>query len=317
MFDGQGDNLEMIRVMVKNVFRRLDTPLERMVLVFVYPYKDSSIASRALVTTPTTPGSRLRRPRSHMRTSVLAVDAQAAGAHLCIVGDTKPQFSGQGLIFNIGFVATAAVRVQRAVVRITLTRQLWETVRRRPTEPDWPPSPSLDSWSLLETAITLTAHFLQASVQPFGLAEAVAADGAHNPARLSRAVRILSGVQSKIYCERDCRNLRVITASRKFDRNEADQALLNPKLQQRSGLVESDSTKGAKIQRVPWSKRTAAPVTSRKSPDSSLEPLPGTAAIAAGQVSGTFGISRRPVLFNGSNPCRDRAVGEKKERACR
>jgi hypothetical protein len=39
--------------------------------------------------------------------------------------------------------------------------------------------------------------------------------------------------------------------------------------------------------------------------------------IAAGQVSGTFGISRRPVLFNGSNPCRDRAVGEKKQRACR
>ncbi|KAJ7930418.1 hypothetical protein B0H13DRAFT_2264194 [Mycena leptocephala] len=35
---------------------------------------------------------------------------------------------------------------------ITLTRQLWKSVRRRPTKPVWPFSPSLDSWSLSGTA---------------------------------------------------------------------------------------------------------------------------------------------------------------------
>ncbi|KAJ7810742.1 hypothetical protein B0H13DRAFT_2147659 [Mycena leptocephala] len=42
------------------------------------------------------------------------------------------------------------------IAHITLTRQLWETVPRRPTKPDWP---SLDSWSLSGTAITLIARF--------------------------------------------------------------------------------------------------------------------------------------------------------------
>ncbi|KAJ7925776.1 hypothetical protein B0H13DRAFT_1862860 [Mycena leptocephala] len=51
---------------------------------------------------------------------------------------------------------------------ITLIQQLWKSVRRRHNKPDWPLSPSLDSWSLSEIASTPTVHFLAALLQDLG-----------------------------------------------------------------------------------------------------------------------------------------------------